>query len=274
MSVVTIGRAAYSMGKAVAEGVAARTGYKCLGREIIAIASEEFNIPEAEFHGALDTVPSFWGMSFVKRVKIAAYLQAALAKSLLRDNIVYYGPAGAALIRGVPHVLKVRIEADVSDRARLKSQAERLSEREALKRLVKLDKNRQQLNRFLYHIDGSDASLYDMVIDLKISNTDGIIEQISSAALSARYATSTYSVNCLKNIELAGRVKAALVDIDHDITVRASRGTVFIHTRVSEGGRHRRVDAIDMAIEDVRGVEDVEITTTEDIYEKYAATYR
>ncbi|MBF0457727.1 MAG: cytidylate kinase-like family protein [Nitrospirae bacterium] len=270
MSVITINRAQYSMGKAVAEGVALRTGYKCLGSEIITIASEEFHIPEEEFHNALDTVPSFWGMQLVKRIKIAAYFQAALAKYLLRDNIIYYGPAGHALIQGVPHVFKVRIVADVSDMVRL----EHLSGDEAMRKLVKLDKNRQKLNRFLYHIDGSDASLYDMVIELKTSDADNVIEQISFEALSSRYMVSTYSVNCLKNIELASRVKAALIDIDHDIAIRANRGSVFIHTKVSDSGRERRIDMINMAVENVSGIKSIEVTTTEDIYAKYAETYR
>lgn len=274
MPVVTINRAQYSMGKAVAEGVALRTGYKCLGSEIIAIASEEFHIPEEEFHNALETVPSFWRMPLVKRIKIAAYLQSALAKYLLQDNIIYYGPAGHALIQGVPHVLKVRIAADVSDMVRLKSRVEQLSDDEAMRKLVKLDKNRQKLNRFLYHIDGSDASLYDMVIDLKTSEPDNVIEQISFESLSSRYNASTYSVNCLKNIELASRVKAALIDIDHDIAVRANRGSVFIHTKVSDSGRERQISAINMAAENISGIKGIEITTTEDIYAKYAETYR
>ncbi|MBF0463664.1 MAG: cytidylate kinase-like family protein [Nitrospirae bacterium] len=271
MSVITISGAAYGMSRKIAEGVALQMGYKCLGSEIITLASEQFNLSESELREAVENAPSFLGMSLIKRVKLAAYLQSALAKYFLKDNIVYYGPAGEALIRAVAHVLKVRIHADTAIRVQRMQTVENITENEAAKKLLKLDRNRHKVNSLLYKINESDQSVYDLVVELKESDTESVVSLISDEALLPKYKASNYSVHCLKNIELASRVKAALINIDHEIDVR-SNGILYIHTKAAEAEYKKRVNDINTAIAEIPGIHRVEITVTEDVFAQYASS--
>ncbi|MBF0565111.1 MAG: cytidylate kinase-like family protein [Nitrospirae bacterium] len=274
MSVITISRAPYSMGKIIAEGVSGQLGYKCVGNEIFAMASKEFGIPETQLHRAIAHAPSFWGMLFVRRLKHISYLQAALVKFFLNDNIVYYGPAGHLLIQGVSHILKVCIQANIDDRVHLKAKTEDISKKEALRKLLKEDLDRKKWSRFIYKIEDSEKSLYDLVIDTGRTSIEDVVKNISSEALLNRYWRTTYSVNCLKNIALAYSVKASLLDVDRDVNVRASIGNVFIHTRALQREREKRIAVVKKATQGIEGIENLEVIITEDIFAKYVETYR
>ncbi len=58
MSIITISRGTYSLGKEVAEKVAQKLGYECIAREVLLEASELFNIPETKLLMTMENAPS------------------------------------------------------------------------------------------------------------------------------------------------------------------------------------------------------------------------
>ena len=116
MSIITISRGSYSRGKEVAEKVAAALGYECISREILLEASEQFNIPEIKLVRAIHDAPSILERFTYGKEKYVAYIKAALLKHVQKDNVVYHGLAGHYFLQEIPHVLKVRIIADLEDR--------------------------------------------------------------------------------------------------------------------------------------------------------------
>ncbi|MGE5310768.1 MAG: AAA family ATPase, partial [Nitrospirota bacterium] len=131
MAIITISRGSYSRGKGVAEKVAERLGYQCIGRDLLLAASEEFNIPEIKLIRAIHDAPSVLDRFTYGREKYIAFIQAALLRHFRRDNLVYHGLAGHFFVRGVSHVLKVRIISDLADRVKLEMEREKISEKEA-----------------------------------------------------------------------------------------------------------------------------------------------
>lgn len=248
MAVITISKA--SMGKAVADGIRREFCYGYFDSdEVFMAASKEFGVPEAKIRSALQEAPKFWGMSSVTRQKLIACYQSILAKSLLRDNVVYYGPAGHLLIQGVSHALKVFLW-----------QGENTTG--------------NSLGYMSQHKVINEESLCDLVIDTGTTSVEEVVKTISAHALSTRYRTTTYSINCVKNIALSSKVKAALIDVDHDVNVRASGGSVYIHVRAADRKRQKLTAGISNMVKSIRDVVNVEVTVTEDIFQKYAGTYR
>ena len=76
-------------------------------------------------------------------------------------SVVYHGRAGHFFLRGVSHVLKVWIIADVEDRVRREMKREDISEKEARRILKKDDDERRNWALALYGVDTDDASLYE-----------------------------------------------------------------------------------------------------------------
>jgi len=168
MAVITISRGSYSRGKEVAEKVAQKIGCECIAREIILEASEEFNIPEVKLIRAIHDSPSILNRFAYGKEKYIAYIQEALLKHFQKDNVVYHGLAGHFFVRGISHVLKVRIIADLEERIRLEMEREGISKKEASHILKKDDKERKKWSKHLYGIDTWDPSLLKLFISLFI----------------------------------------------------------------------------------------------------------
>jgi cytidylate kinase len=265
MSVIAIYRSSYSRGSEIAQKTASSMGYECVGDEVIKTASREFGVARSKLITALEDAPSFFGMFMETRLKYITYIQCALYGYMMRDNVVYFGPAGHLLVQDVPNVLRVHIISNVLDRVRLKAEKEKTSASDAYVKLVKEDKAHAKWIRSVYKRDDSDPSLYDLEIDLEDLDIDEAVKKIMDTASESRFVTNTYSMHCIRNIELACRVKAALIDIDPNITVRAEGDIVFVHTSVTDSERVKRIARIRSAAANIHDVKTLEIQVTEDI---------
>ncbi|MGD0828638.1 MAG: cytidylate kinase-like family protein, partial [Desulfobaccales bacterium] len=163
MPIITISRGSYSRGKEVAEKLAQALGYQCLSRDILLEASERYNIPEIKLIRAIHDAPSILGRFSYEKETFVSYLRAALLRQVQKDNVIYHGLAGHFLLQGIPHVLKVRIIADLEDRVQEEMKREKISAEEARRILQKDDEERRKWSKHLYGIDTWDPSLYDLV---------------------------------------------------------------------------------------------------------------
>ena len=126
MPVITISRGSYSGAKAVAEKVAERLGFECISREILLEAAREFDVSEVELLRAFRDAPSILERFTFRKERYIAFIRAALLNHFQKDNVVYHGLAGHFFVKGVFHVLKVRIIADMEERVRLVMRREAL----------------------------------------------------------------------------------------------------------------------------------------------------
>ncbi|MBF0564344.1 MAG: cytidylate kinase-like family protein [Nitrospirae bacterium] len=274
MPIITLTRSSFSHGREIAQKTAEMMGYEVIGNEVIETASKEYNVPVAKLTGALERAPSLFGMSVETRRKYIAYFQAVMARYMLKDKLVYDGPAAHVLIQGVSHILKVCIVANIDDRTKLRAEEEKISEKEALKRLLKEDKEHKEWAKTFYNVDDSDPSLYDIVLNLGQLSVDDAVKIIASMASNKKFQPMTYSIKCISNIELACKIKAALIDLDPDVNVRADGGNVFIHTRTIEKEKDKRVAAIKDIASKFNDVRDVEVQVTEDFFKQVSSTLR
>lgn len=235
MAIITISRGSYSRGKEVAELVARRLGYKCIGRDLLLETSDEFNIPEIKLVRAIHDAPSIIERFSYGKEKYIAFIQVALLRYFRNDNVVYHGLAGHFAVKGVSHVLKVRIIADLADRVRLEMERERIGEEEALRILQKDDEERRKWSRSLYGIDTSDPSLYDLVIHIRKLRVEDAVEIICRTAGLEQFRATPESLQVMEDLALAAEVKARLVRLRPDVEVTAENGNVVIHIQAPDG---------------------------------------
>jgi cytidylate kinase len=229
MAIITISRGSYSKGKEVAEKVAHRLGYQCYAREVILEASKEFNIPEIKLVNAVHDAPSILERFSYGKEKFITYFQAALLKCLRSDNVVYHGLAGHFYVRGVSHVLKVRIIADMKDRIQIVMDREKISSHESALALIKKDDHeRREWSRHLYGIDTSDPTLYDLVIHVRKMTVDDAADVICHTAGLETFKTTFESQKAMEDLVLASEVKATLLELKPEIQVFVNDGVVTL----------------------------------------------
>jgi cytidylate kinase len=206
MSIITISRGSYSKGKEVAEKVCQRLDYECVARDAIIDASKEFNILEIRLIRAIHDAPTILERFNYSKEKYLAYLQLAMLERFQKDKVVYHGLGGHFFVRNISHVLKVRIIADMEDRLKLEMEREKISREEALRILKNDDNERRKWSKYLYGIDTSDPSLYDLVIHIKKITTDDAADIICHTVGLEHFKTTPESQKALNSLLLAARV--------------------------------------------------------------------
>jgi cytidylate kinase len=281
MPIVTISRESYTQAKEVAEAAARKLGFRCISREVLIEASEEFNVPEVKLLQAIRDAPLALDRFTFGKERYTAYIRVALLQQFQGDNVVYHGLAGHHLVEEIPHVLKVRIIGDLEDRvktvmrrAEIFGQAasamkgisvpgikrsgkpRSISREKALRILEEIDEARRKWGLHLYGVDTQDPSLYDLVIHIGRLSIDDAADLICRAAGTDRFRATAESQRAMDDLLLAARIKGNLVDRHPRIIVTAHDGAVYV---ALESGTSGEAEAIRDAVSQTSGVEKVDV---------------
>ncbi|MEJ2101922.1 MAG: cytidylate kinase-like family protein [Desulfobacterales bacterium] len=229
MPIITISRGSFSHGKEIAERVAQELNYKCISREVLLAASEEFNIPEI------------------------ALLRA------IQDNLVYHGFAGHFLLEGIPNVLKVRICADIEERAGIVMEKEKVSRKQALKIIKDIDNERKKWAIDLYGKNPRDLSVYDLWLVISRLSIDDAINDILFTVRLPAFQTTPETQKIVKNLTIAARVKSNLMNYFPEADVFVEDRTVVVRIKRSLEQEEAVKDDIRAIVIKLTGVEDVRV---------------
>ncbi len=265
MTCILISRLSYTSGRAIAHDAAAKLGYEVIDKEIFQEASVTSGVAESKLLKAFQNPPTLFGMSSSTRKRYVVHVSAALAKRLLKGNVIYQGPFGYPLITGVSHVLKIRIFAQREDRvATMVEREQGLSAAEAEKAILKQDGARAALAKQVFQAEDNDASLFDLMINTSQVDTVSAVEIITNTAKLKRYQPMTYSIRCMENLELCLRVRAHITDVDVDAEVASDGGSVRIRVHGGGGLKKRKLSEIEQRVASLEGVETVRVEMVDD----------
>ncbi|MCB2147238.1 MAG: cytidylate kinase-like family protein [Deltaproteobacteria bacterium] len=256
MSIITINRGSYSRGKQVAEKLALKLGYECISRDILLEASDEFNIPEIKLIRALHDPASVLERFLHGKEKYVNYIRTALLQHVCKDNIVYHGLAGQYFLRDIPHVLKVRISADMQERVKEEMRRENISAEKALYVLKKDDEERRKWAMQVYDTDPWDSRLYDIILHIGRLTADDAVDILFDTVRKPNFKTTPESQKLVENLTLASRVESDLAIIAPKIEVIAQGGRIIINNIAFENGS-KEEDRIKSIVMQINGVEEV-----------------
>jgi cytidylate kinase len=260
MAIITISRGTMSGGRKLAEMLEKKLGYRCVSREIIIKAADDFGVPASKLFDAFMKSPSlFHNLSF-ERERYLAYIQASLCEYAAKDNLIYHGHGGHFLLAGVSHVFRLRLVAEMPYRINEAMAQLSLSEKEAAKYVEQIDKERVKWTNFLYGLDWRSPELYDVVFNLGGAvDLDFVCEMVIHAVKQPQFKTTPESAKAMKNLLTASRVRAALADIPllrlDLLKIEAKAGTVTIQGRVKT---KKLLDAVTEKVDKVPDVVQVD----------------
>ncbi|MFC1886153.1 AAA family ATPase [Thermodesulfobacteriota bacterium] len=257
MSLITISRGSYSKGKEAAEKVAHELGYECISRDVLIEASDQFHIPEIKLVRAIHDAPSVFDRFTHGKEKYIAYIRAAILEHMKKDNCVYHGLAGHFFLQDIPHVLKVRVIADIEDRVREEMKRENISAEEARHVLQKDDSERRKWGLQLYGQDTWDSNLYDLVVHIKTKTVDDAVSLILHSVKLPCYQTTPESQNRIDELALAAEANAALVDKFPGSKTSAEKNVVHVRIDASLIQEEKITQNVKKILSKVGGVEDV-----------------
>lgn len=255
MAIITISRGSYSRGREVAEKLAERLNYDCISRDILIEASEHFNTAEIKLIRAIHDAPSILDRFSQGKERYIAYVREALLEHVENDNVVYHGLAGHFFLQGIPHVLKIRITADMEERVKNEAARENISLDKARAVLIKDDEERRKWALTLYGIDPWDSRIYDLTVHIGCITLDDAVNLILQAVKLPCFRKTKESQELLKDKLLSARIKSILPAEN----VRVVSGKVTVEIRAPIIYEEKVVKEIKAKICGVEGVNEVEV---------------
>jgi cytidylate kinase len=235
MAIITISRGSLSGGRSLARCLGPNLGYRVVSREeLVQEAAKRYGVDEKSLQKGLVEAPRFWDRFRVDRRIYVSVAQATLCHLVRTDNVVYHGHAGHLLLRGVGHVLRIRIIMPMNQRIPLAVSEYGLAEGAAEGFIRKRDEERASWTRFLYGIDWLDPALYDMTLNMERLTIDAACNLIATMIGRKEFEVTDETRRELADLELAShthaklflnpKVAAAAAKID----VKASDGVVHL----------------------------------------------
>jgi len=211
MPIVTISRGTLSGGEALAHYLSEKSGYPTVSREVIKDAASLYGISESDISRQLLRKPKvIERLLGEKRRLYLIALQSALVERDLKGSFIYHGHAGHLLLQEVPNVLKVRLVAPLEYRVKKVIEKNKLTQEDAIKYIEKVDEQRREWTKFLYNVDWTDPSLYDIVINLENFTLDTAGSMIMYALNQPEFKDTPEKHKIIENFALSCQIKAKL----------------------------------------------------------------
>jgi cytidylate kinase len=238
MAIVTISHQMGAGGPEVGTAVAQRLGYRYVDQELLQDAVRRYGLAEEKLSHLDESKPSLFERFDAETRHYITILQTTLLEFAEVDNVVLMGRGGQWLLRGIPHVVRVRLIAPFEYRVRqwVKRSTELAREtpnqRAAADFLRRDDAEKRGRMRYLYEVDVDEPTLYDMVFNTEKLTYDAIVDMIERAVRHPAVATTERARQVVADRALASRVQVALA-IHPDtrryrLTVEAQGGVVTI----------------------------------------------
>jgi cytidylate kinase len=274
MSIIIISSDSDRIAHEMAQSVAETLDYDLVNRDILGDVANKYQIPEERFIQALDERPSLFRIPSKLWYRYLAYIQEATLAELVKDNAVCQGLAAHLYVLGVSHVLRIMILSDPEKHIQDLASQESISREKAQKLLNQEKKFSRRWSIEAFGLDETDPSQYDLVISLSKIDPDEAVKIIKETISYRRFRPMTYSIKCINDIELASRVRSALIAHFPDVRVRANRGTVVIETTALKREKQKRSNFIKEVTADIQGVEYVEVHVINDIFRQAIESFR
>jgi hypothetical protein len=237
MAVITISRGSFSAGVMLAECLAARLGYRIIGREAIVQRAAADGVGEQELLDALLKPPGLLERFRHTRYRYLTLLRGALAEEVRAGEAVYHGNAGHLLLQCGGPILCARVIAPPEFRTAMAMARLGCSRSQAVAHINRVDAERRRWTRYLYGVDWEDPALYDVIINLERAGIEQACDVIVTMARQRCFAVTPECRAWLENLALASAVKARLAldpATSHlELDVTADGGRVAISGKLS-----------------------------------------
>jgi len=254
MSIVTISHQMGAGGPEIGMALAQRMGYRYVDQELIQDAVRRYGLIEAKASHLDESKPSLFERFDAETRHYITILQTTLLEFAEADNCVIMGRGGQWLLRGIPHVLRVRIIAPFEQRVRswIRRTAELTGEtpnpRAAADFVRRDDAEKAGRMRYLYEVDIGDPAIYDVVVNTEKLTHEAVVDMLERVLRRPELATTEAGRRIVAARALASRVQVALaMDPEtrrYRITVEVEDGVVTL-----EG-----TSALERAVEVARAV--------------------
>ena len=238
MPIVTISHEIGAGGPEIGQQLADRMSYRYVDHELISDAAQRYGLLEEKLSHLDESKPSLFERFDAETRRYITVIQTALYDFAEHDNVVLMGRGGQWLLRGIPHVLRVRVMAPFDLRVKRLGKklagpmGEQTNPRTVTELVRRDDAEKAGRMRYLYEVGITDPALYDLVINTEKLSVASAGDLIVALLSRPELATTPAAAQLVADRALASRVQVALATHPetrrYRITVEANAGQVTL----------------------------------------------
>ncbi len=201
-----------SLGKEVAEGIAAALGLEPLHHEIIGDLADKMRVRKSHVIRFLEGGASMFEKLTADRTSQSIFTAAETFDLAQRqDGTVIFGWGATQLLRPVAHAVCVRVCAPFELRVERTMKWLSTDDESFVREEVEnSDQAHGAIMRRHFDADWRDAMQYDLTLNTERIPVEQCVEQVLALARSPRFRETRESLATLDNLALSARVRAAL----------------------------------------------------------------
>jgi cytidylate kinase len=256
MTVIAMTREMGSLGKDVAAGLADQMGLTVVHHELVEHnLAERLGVQESAVHRYLEGGASLFERWKIDKEKLSRHTAEEILELAKQGNVVIRGWGAVALLRAVPHVLRVRVCAPMPSRERV--MVERLglkSPSEAMREILQNDAAHARIMRGFFGVNWEDPQLYHVVLNTGAVPVDACVSIVRLLAERPEFQETEETRSVLADKLMESRVRTALGDaFATPITIKVAMGKVTL-----TGTTMSPVGNVEELVRSVPGVTEVE----------------
>src|ERR671931_1578733 len=265
MAIIVVSTQMGAGGPEIGMALGQRLGYRYVDQELLQDAGRRYGLAEEKLSHLDESKPTIFERFDAETRHHITVLQTTLLELAELDNAVLMRGGGQWLLRGVPHVLRVRLIAPFEHRVKqwIKRTAEMTGEtpnqRAAADLVRRDDAEKAGRMRYLYEVDIADPLLYELIINTEKLRHDAVVETLERLLRRPEMATTEEGRRIVASRALASRVQVALATHPetrrYRINVEAQDGVVTLEGTV----------ALDRAVDVARSVQGVREVRTQQL---------
>ena len=232
MTVITMTREMGSLGKDVAAGLADEMGLEVIHHELVEHdVAERMSMPESDVHRFLEGTPSLLERWRVKGSALSRYTAEEIFTLAMKGDVLIRGWGATALLKRVPHVLRVRVCAPMAFRVDVMRERLGIDDPDVARREIERnDAAHTRIVRDMVSADWESPLSYDMVLNTERVPITDCVRQVRMLAESAVFDESENSRRVLDDLVTEARLHLVVAS-DH----RLARTVTNLRIVVDDG---------------------------------------
>src|SRR5216117_295210 len=216
MAIIVVSTQMGAGGPEIGMALGQKCGFRYVDQELLQDAGRRYGLAEERLSHLDESKPTIFERFDAETRHHITVLQTTLLELAELDDAVFMRGGGQWLLRGVPHVLRVRFIAPFEHRVKqwIKRVAamtgETPNQRAAADFVRRDDTEKAGRMRYLYEVDIADPMLYELIINTEKLRHEAVVEILERLVRRPEMATTEEGRRIVASRALASRVQVAL----------------------------------------------------------------
>jgi cytidylate kinase len=208
--IICVSRGSLSRGRELAEQLARRLDYPVLSREDLIEEAIREGIHVGKLETSMMKPRAFTERLARERDHYLAFCTAYLCERAMQGPLVYHGRTGHLLLRGIGHLMRVRVVAEGEYRIAATMRKLNVGREQARRYLEAVEEDRRNWARAMYGVSWEDASQYDVIVNVERMSVENAAAALVGMSQLPDFQMTPASRRAMEDLRLGAEARLRL----------------------------------------------------------------